>query len=149
MALKQQIQKDLIEAMKAKDEIKLSALRMLKAAILKYEVDKGTNDASDVDILTMITKELKQRRDAAEQFRNGNRFELAEKEEKEAIVLQAYMPPQMGEEEVEKLVKEAITESGAQGRKDMGKVMAILMPKVKGLADGAMVNKIVGSLLGS
>ncbi len=149
MALKQQIQKDLIEAMKAKDEIKLSALRMLKAAMLKFEVDKGINEMGDTEILTIIGKELKQRRDAADQFRNGNRMELAEKEEKEAVVLQAYMPPQLSEEEVVKLAKEAIAETSAVGRKDMGKVMAALMPKVKGMADGTLVNKVVGALLGS
>lgn len=147
MALKQQIQADLMAAMKAKEEVRISALRMLKAAILKFEVSGERKEASDNDILTLITKEIKQRRDSAEQFKQGNRPEMAEKEEKEVDVLKTYMPPQLSDDELEKLVKEAIAESGATTKKDMGKVMAVLMPKVKGMADGATVNKMVMALL--
>ena len=148
MALKQQIQADLIAAMKAKDEVRVSALRMLKAAILKFEVSGERKEATDADILGIIGKEVKQRRDSAEQFKNGNRPEMAEKEELEMTVLQTYMPPQLSEQELEKLVKETIAESGASDKKEMGKVMAVLMPKVKGRAEGATVNKMVAGLLG-
>ncbi len=149
MTLKQQLQADLIEAMKAKDEVRTSALRMLKAAVMKFEVSGERKEAGDEDILQIVGKEIKQRKDAAEQFRNGDRVEMAENEEKEMKILQAYMPAQLSEDEVKKLVQEAIAESGAQSKKEMGKVMAVLMPKVKGKADGAMVNKLVGELLGS
>lgn len=147
MALKNQIQTDLVAAMKGKNEVATSALRMLKAAILKSEVSGDRKEATDQDILTIITKEIKQRRDAAEQFKTGGRMEMAEKEEKEIEVLKAYMPPQMGEDEILELAKEAIAQTGATSKKDMGKVMGALMPKVKGMADGAVINKIVSQLL--
>ena len=148
MALKQQVQADMLAAMKARDEIKLGALRMLKAAILKLEVSsEGRKDASDADVLSLVSKEIKSRMDSAEQFRKGNRPELAEKEEKEIEVLKAYMPPQLGEDEILKLAKEAIEQSGATKKNEMGKVMGLLMPKVKGMADGTVVNRIVNSLL--
>jgi uncharacterized protein YqeY len=148
MALKQQIQKDMLDAMKAKDAIRLGALRMLKAAILKFEV-AGTEkkEASDADVLGMVNKEIKSRQDSAEQFRKGNRAELAEKEEQEIEALKAYMPPQLGEDEILKLAQEAIAQTGATRKNEMGKVMGALMPKVKGMADGAAVNRIVSSLL--
>jgi uncharacterized protein YqeY len=148
MALRQQIQNDLFEAMKAKDEVKVGALRMLKAAMLKFEVaGVEKKEATDEDILQLVTKEIKSRMDSAEQFRKGNRPELAEKEEKEIEILKAYMPPQMGEDEILALVKEAIAKTGAVKKNEMGKVMGVLMPQVKGKADGAMVNRIVNSML--
>lgn len=147
MALKNQIQADLLAAMKAKDEVKMGALRMLKAAIMKTEVSGDRKEATDSDILGIVNKEIKSRRDAADQFRAGNRMELAEKEEKEIEVLKAYMPPQLTEEEVLNLAKEAIAQTGATKKAEMGKVMGALMPKLKGMADGTVVNKIVSSLL--
>lgn len=148
MALKQQVQADMLAAMKAKDEIKLGALRMLKAAIMKFEMSgEGKREAADSDVLSLVTKEIKSRMDSAEQFRKGNRPELAEKEEKEIEVLKIYMPPQLGEDEILKLAQEAIAQTGAAKKNEMGKVMGVLMPKVKGKADGALVNRIVNSLL--
>jgi len=133
--------------MKAKDELKTGALRMLKAAILKTEVSGDRKEATDSDILGIINKEIKSRRDSVEQFRAGNRMEMAEKEEKEIDVLLAYMPPQLSEEEVLKMAEEAIAQTGATKKNEMGKVMGALMPKLKGMADGTVVNKIVSSLL--
>ena len=148
MALKQQIQKDLLDAMKAKDGIRLGALRMLKASILKFEVAGAEKkEAADTDILGLVSKEIRSRQDSAEQFRKGNRMELADKEEKEIEVLKAYMPPQLGEDEILKLAEEAIAQTGAAKKNEMGKVMGVLMPKIKGMADGAVVNRIVSSLL--
>lgn len=147
MPSKQQIQSDLIAAMKAKDDAKTNALRMLKAAILKFEVSGDRKEASESDIADIIVKEIKQRQDSAEQFRAGNRIEMAENEEAEIAVLKSYLPPQMSEEEVTALVKEVIQQVGATSKADMGKVMGALMPKVKGKADGGVVNKIVSSLL--
>lgn len=146
--MKQQIQDDLTQSMKDKNELKVSVLRMLKAAILKFEVSgKDKKDATDEDILGLINKEIKQRRDSAEQFKEGNRFEMAEKEEKEMEVLIAYMPPQMSEDEVRKIAKEVIAETGAKSKQDIGRVMGAIMPKVKGQADGSIVNKVVAELL--
>jgi uncharacterized protein YqeY len=147
MALKNQLQSDLIEAMKAHDEVKTSVLRMVKAAILKYEVSGDRKEATDADILNIINKEIKSRKDSVEQFTGGNRMDLADKENAEIKVLEAYMPPQMSEDEVKQIVLEVMNSTGATSKADIGKVMGPVMAKVKGLADGGMVNKIVGSLL--
>ena len=148
MALKNQIQQDMLASMKAQDEVRLSALRMLKAAILKWEVSGSEKkEATDEDVLQIINKEVKQRKDSIEQFKNGNRPELAEKEEKEMVILQAYLPAQLTEAEILNLAKDAVAESGASSKADIGKVMGKLMPKVKGKADGALVNKVVNGLL--
>jgi len=147
MALKNQIHADLMGAMKAHDEIKVSALRMLKAAILKHEVSGERKEATDEVILNIVGKEIKSRRDSAEQFRAGNRMEMAEKEEKEIEVLLGYMPPQMSEEELKKVAQEVIASMGASSKADLGKVMGAMMGKVKGMADGDMVSKVVRELL--
>ncbi|MCC7196786.1 GatB/YqeY domain-containing protein [Candidatus Peregrinibacteria bacterium] len=147
MALKNQLQADLMESMKAKDEVRTSVLRMVKAAIMKFEVSGDRKEATDADILNIINKEIKSRKDSVEQFTGGNRMDLADKEAAEIKVLEAYMPPQMSEDEVKQVVLEVMNETGATSKADIGKVMGPVMAKVKGLADGGMVNKIVGSLL--
>ncbi len=147
MALKHQVQQDMLNAMKAHDEIKLSALRMLKAAILKFEVSGERKEATDQDVLSLIGKEIKSRRDSVEQFKAGNRPEMAEKEEKEIAVLLEYMPPQMSEEEVTKIAIAVVDELGAKSKADLGKVMGTVMARVKGMADGTMVNNVVKKLL--
>lgn len=147
MALKNQLQADLMESMKAHDEVKTSVLRMVKAAIMKFEVSGDRKEATDADILNIINKEIKSRKDSVEQFTGGNRMDLADKEAAEIKVLEAYMPPQMSEDEVKQVVLEVMNETGATSKADIGKVMGPVMAKVKGLADGGMVNKIVGSLL--
>ena len=148
MAIKNQIQQDLSEAMKAHNENKTSVLRMLKASIFKFEVaGSEKKDATDEEIVTIINKEIKQRRDSAEQFKKANRFEMADKEEKEIEVLLTYMPPQMNEEEIRKIAKEVIVEVGAKSKQDIGRVMGVMMGKVKGQADGSLVNEVVASLL--
>jgi hypothetical protein len=120
---------------------------MLKAAILKFEVAGEKKEATDEDVLNLIGREIKARREAASQFRDGNRFELAEKEDKEAEVLLEFMPPQLTEEEITVIVKEVIAETGAKDKQDVGRVMGAVMPKVKGRADGAIVGKVVNILL--
>ncbi len=147
MALKHQIQEDMLHAMKAHENVKVSALRMLKAAILKYEVSGERKEATDQDVLTIIGKEIKSRRDSIEQFKAGNRMEMAENEEKEIAVLMAYMPPQMSEDELKKVAAEVIASMGAKSKADLGKVMGAMMGKVKGMADGDMVSKVVKELL--
>jgi len=148
MTLKEQIQKDMIEAMKAKEEIRLGALRMVKAEIMKFEVS-GTEkkEIKDDEVIQLIGKQIKQRDDAAQQFKAGNRPELAEKEEKEAEILKKYLPEQMSPEEVKKIIEDTIKELGATSKADMGKVMGAIMPKVKGKADGKLINSLVQQLL--
>lgn len=147
MALKQQIQTDMIAAMKAKEEVRVSALRMLKAAVLKFEVSGERKEASDADVLSIIGKEIKARRDSAEQFKAGNRMEMAAREEAEIEVLLVYMPPQMSEEELRVVAREVIGATGAKSKAEMGKVMGAVMGKVKGMADGDVVSKVVRELL--
>ncbi|MBU0668393.1 GatB/YqeY domain-containing protein [Patescibacteria group bacterium] len=148
MALKHEIQEQLMTAMKAKETVRVSTLRMLKAAILKFEVEGERKEAGDEDIMKIIQREIKSRRDSVEQFQAGNRFDLAENEEKEIAVLMEFMPPQMTEEEITALAKEVIKETGAKSRADMGRIMGALMPKVQGQADGTLVSKVVNGLLG-
>jgi len=148
MSLKGQIQEDLTNAMKAREEIKVSALRMLKAEIMKLEVSGTKKEATDEDVVSIIQKQVKQQKDSEEQFRNGGREKMADKEAKEAEILSAYLPEQMSKEDVKKAVQEAITQVGATSKTDMGKVMGAVMPKVKGKTDGKLVNKLVMELLG-
>lgn len=142
---KQKLQEELKQSMLAKTELKTSVLRMLLSAINYYEIQKGGAgyEASEEDVLSVIQKEAKQRRDSIEQFNNAGRKELADKEQKELKMLEVYLPEQMSEEEINKLVKEAIAQTGATSAQDIGKVMGALMPKVKGKADGNLVSKLV------
>ena len=143
--LKQKLQEELKQSMLAKDSLRTSVLRMLLSAINYYEIQKGGAgyEATDEDVLSVIQKEAKQRRDSIEEFKKANRPELVEKEEKELEMLQVYLPQQMSKEEIKTLVKEVVSQTGAKTMADMGKVMGALMPKIKGKADGGMVSKIV------
>lgn len=143
--LHEKINKDLQEAMKSRDEIALSTLRMLNSAIMYHKLGKkeDRNDVGDQDVVEVAQKEVKKRQEALEMYKKGGRAELAEKEEKEIEVLMRYLPEQMSEEDVEKLVGNAIAQTSATSVTDMGKVMGVLMPKVKGKADGNLVSKIV------
>lgn len=142
---KQKLQEELKQSMLAKDSLRTSVLRMLLSALNYYEIQKGGAgyEASDEDVLSVIAKEAKQRRDSIEEFKKANRPELVEKETKELGMLQVYLPQQMSEEEIKTLVKEAINQTGAKTMADIGKVMGALMPKIKGKADGSLVSKIV------
>jgi uncharacterized protein YqeY len=143
--LKEQLLEDLKQAMLAKDEQRLSTIRMLKSALQYYEINKGGAgySATDEDVLDVVEKEVKKRRESIEMYKTGGRQELADKEEKELQILLAYLPEQMSEDEVKKLVDEAVNSTGASTMQDMGKVMGALMPKVKGKADGNLVSKLV------
>ena len=147
--LKQQLQEELKQSMLAKDELKTSVLRLLLSAINYYETNKGGAgyEATDEDVLSVIGAQVKQRKDSIEQYTNAGRTELADKEKAELKILEAYLPEQMGEEEVSKLVDEAIAQTGASSMADIGKVMGVLMPKVKGKADGGLVSNLVKSKL--
>lgn len=143
--LKQQLRDELKQAMLAKDELKLSVIRMLVSAITYFEIEKGGAgyEATDEDVLTVIGRQVKQRKDSIEQFQNAGRQELANKEKKELEILEKYLPEQLSEDEIKSLVKEAISQTGAKTPAEMGIVMASLMPKTKGKADGAVVSRIV------
>lgn len=146
--LKGKIQSDLNTALKSKDEIRTSTLRMLKAAIMKFEVAGAQKkEAPDEEILQIIGKEAKQRKESIEAFRKGGREDLATKEEAELKILQSYLPEQMSEEELKMIIQEVIGQVGAQGKGDFGKVMGALMPRVKGKAEGATVSQLLKALL--
>ncbi|HYS83048.1 MAG TPA: GatB/YqeY domain-containing protein [Anaeromyxobacteraceae bacterium] len=142
MALKDQLDADLKSAMKDKDQLKLSTVRMLKSAV-KYREIELMKPLDDVGVQVVIASEVKRRRDSVEQYRNGGREDLAGKEEAEIAILQAYLPAQLGPEELGKLVEAVIARVGAQGPKDMGKVMKELQPEVQGKAEGKVVSELV------
>ncbi len=148
MSLKDKLTADMKDAMKAREagKLRLSVIRLVRGAIRQQEID-GQKELSDEDVLGVISKEVKQRRDSIEDFKKGGRDDLVAEAEAEIAVLMEYLPQQFSEDEVRNLVKEAIAASGAASPKDMGKVMKELMPKVKGRADGKLVNGIVKELL--
>jgi len=142
---KKDLQEQLRQSTLAREALKTSVLRLLLSAINYYEIQKGGAgyEATEEDVLSVIQKEVKQRKDSIEQFKIAARQELVDKETKELEILNAYLPEQMGEAEITKLVKEAISQTHATSMADMGKVMGALMPKVKGKADGNLVSSIV------
>jgi len=146
MDLKTTINNDMKEAMKAKDTVKLGALRMLVAEIKKREIDKRTV-LDDSEVQKAISTMLKQRQDSIEAFTKGNRPDLAEKEKLEVDILTAYLPAQLSDAELEKLVAAAIQESGAKGPNDIGKVMKAVLAKAAGRADGKRVNELARTQL--
>ncbi|VAX19246.1 Transamidase GatB domain protein [hydrothermal vent metagenome] len=148
MSLKERLSDEMKSAMKNKEKLSLSTIRMVISAVKNKEIEKG-GELDDSEVEELIVKAVKQRRDSAEQYRNGDRIELAEKEEAEIVILKAYLPQQMGEAQIRGLVRAAVEEAGATSIKEMGKVMGLLMPKVKGKADGSTVNKIVKEILGA
>ena len=148
MALEQQIQEDIKAAMKAKDAVALAATRAIKGEILLFKTSEGgTKDVTDGDILKMIQKLVKQRKEAAEQFVAAGRQELADNELAEAAVMEKYLPKQLSEAEVEEKVKEIIAQVGASSIKDMGKVMGVANKALAGLSDGRTISTVVKRLL--
>ena len=141
-----ELQADIKEAMKTRAADRVTALRTLMAQIKDATVNAG-KDVTDAEVATVISKAIKQRQDSVEQFRAGGREDLATREQAEIDLFRKYMPRQLGEAEIEDLVRKAIAESGAAGKADLGKVMKVLMPQVKGKADGRLVNAVVGRLL--
>ena len=146
MALKEQLDQDLKTAMREKAQLRLETIRMLKSAI-KYREIELMKPLDDAGIQAVISSEVKRRRDAIEQYRAGNRPELAEKEEAEIVVLQGYLPQQLTTDELRAKVDAAMAAVGAQGMKDMGKVMKALMPEVQGRAEGSAVSEMVKARL--
>ena len=148
MSLKEQLTEDMKTAMKAKAEGKqrLAVIRMVRSAIRQAEID-GKTELDDAGVVSIISKEVKSRRDSIEEFRKGGREDLVEQNEAEIAVLMPYLPKQLSEDEIRELVQAAVAQTGASSPKDMGKVMGALMPKVKGRADGKLVNTIVREAL--
>lgn len=147
MGLKEQIPEDLKNALRNKNALELSVLRMLQSALKNKEIDNKKKDLTDEDVVGVVGAEIKKRRDAVKEFEKVNRPDAADQEKAEIDILMKYMPQQMSEDEIRDIVKSAVEETQAEGMKDIGKVMKILMPKVKGKADGSIVNKIVRELL--
>ena len=145
--LKERIDSELKESMRAKNELSTSVLRMLKSAIRYKEVEPGGSALDDVGVREVVASLIKQRRDSAEQFRAGNRPELADKEEKKIALLQAYLPKQLSPEELSAEVKSAIAAAGAKTPKDMGAVMKILRAKIQGQAEGKAISDEVKAQL--
>ncbi|MCC5466397.1 GatB/YqeY domain-containing protein [Pelosinus baikalensis] len=148
MSLKERLTEDMKQAMKDKEsgKLRLSVIRMVRANIKNVEID-SKQELSDDEVLGVVSKEVKMRRDSIEEFTKGNRLDLVENLEQEIEVLMKYLPEQLSETEVRTLVEQAVAESKAVSPKEMGKVMAVLMPKVKGRADGKLVNTIVREML--
>jgi len=137
---------DYKEALKAGDKSRVSILRMIKAAVKNKEIEKGSS-LSDDEVYAVLRSFVKRAGESIEQFSKAGRSDLAEKEKEELSIMQGYLPRQLGEDEIRKLVKEVISETGASGTKDMGKVMKAVMAKTKGQADGKLVNTIVKETL--
>jgi len=142
LSLLERLNNDMKQAMKNKDKDKLTNIRMLKAAIQNESIKIG-GDLSEEDELTVLSREVKQRKDSLHEFEKAGRQDLVDKVRAELKHVEIYMPDQLSEEELSAIVTSVIAETGASSKKDMGKVMAALMPKVKGKADGSLVNKLV------
>jgi uncharacterized protein YqeY len=147
MGLREQIDSDIKDAMKSGAKDKVSALRMLSAALKNKQIEKRA-PLTDGEVADTVRSLIKQRKDSIEQFGKGGRQDLVDKETAEVAVLEVYLPQQMAREEIEKIVREVIGQTGAQGAKDMGKVMKALVPILAGRADNKLVSELVKSSLG-
>jgi uncharacterized protein YqeY len=148
MGLREKIDSDIKEAMKSGAKDKVSALRMLSAAIKNKMIEKRPAELTDGDVQDTVRSLIKQRRDSIEQFTKGGRQDLADKEIGEVKFLEVYLPQQLPREDVERIVREAIAQTGAQGVKDMGKVMKAVQAVIAGRADNKLVSELVKSSLG-
>jgi len=147
MSLKDQLSEDLKDAMRSGDEIRKTAIRLTIAAVKNAEV-AAIKQFDDKEVLGVIAKQAKQRRESIEEFGKAGRQDLVEKEEAELRILEAYLPAQMSREEIEREARAVIAETGASGPGDKGKVMAALMPRLAGRAEGRAINEVVTQLLG-
>ena len=146
MSLLDNIDKDLAQALKGGDRKKVTVLRGLKSDLKYKRIDKG-DELTDADAIDVLSSAAKQRRDSIEQYRAGNRDDLADQEQYELELIQGYLPEQLDEEKLRQIVANVIAEVGAESPADLGKVMKAVMPKVKGQADGKQVNKIAAEIL--
>ena len=150
MGLKEQISEDIKSAMKAKDKLRLQTVRSIKKVILDKEValrPSGQESLTAEQELELLAQQAKQRRDSIEQFRNGGREDLAEKEEQELAIIETYLPQQLSEDEINSILAEVIAQVGASSPQDMGKVMGVAMKQLKGRADGKKIQELVKAKL--
>ena len=147
MTLQERVQQELKSAMLAKDAERLGTVRLLKSAIGYFQIEKKVEQLTDADVIGIVQKEIKKRRDAIEQFTAGGRPELAEKESRELAVLATFLPQPLSAQELEQLVRATIQELGATGKKDMGPVIKAVQAKAAGRADGKGISGLVGRLL--
>ena len=148
MGLKEKLQSDLTDAIRSQDTVKSSTIRMLLAAITNEEVaGKSAKVLSDAEVITVLSREAKKRREAVEAYTNAKRDDLANKEKEEAAVIALYLPEQLSEADIKKLIAHAIAETNAAGPAGMGLVMKVLQPKIAGKADGGMVSSLVKAAL--
>lgn len=147
MAITNQLNLDMKEAMKAKDKVTLGTIRMVKASLQNEAIKLKKDLLSEEEELTVLARELKQRKDSLHEFEEAGRQDLVEKLHEEIKVIQSYMPEQLSDQELEQIVQQTIEEVQAESKKDMGKVMGALMPKIKGRADGGKVNQLVQKYL--
>lgn len=148
MSLETQIDQDLTAAMKAQEGVRLSTLRLLKAALRNLAIEKRQEHLADADVLQVVSRQIKQRREAIEAYRKGNRTDLVSKEEAELAILTRYEPPQLSDHELQALVDAAIAGTGAAGPADQGKVMKQVMAQTQGRADGRRASQLVAERLG-
>ncbi|MCK8487890.1 GatB/YqeY domain-containing protein [Paenibacillus sp. MBLB2552] len=146
MNLSERLNEDMKQAMKSQDKFKLSTIRMVRATMKNLEIDLKRT-LNDNEVLDILSREIKQRKDALQEFEKAGRDDLAEQVKAEAEILTVYLPEQLSEEEIKVIVQQTIQETGASSKADIGKVMSALMPKVKGRADGKLVNQTVQQLL--
>lgn len=145
--LMEKMDSDLKRAIKEKDALRLSVLRLLKTAMSNKMIELKVNELNDGDIIALIKKDVKRHQDSIEQFKKGNRTDLVEKEEAELKILKSYLPKEASPEEIKEIVKKIIEETGASEKKDFGRVMKAAMEKLKGAADGKIVSSIINELL--
>lgn len=143
MSLEDRISQDYVQAMKARDSFSSSVLSFLRAQIKNVKVDKRLETVSDEEVISVIKKQVKQRQDSIAQFKAGGRMDLAEKEEKELAVLKAYLPAEMSQDQLKKIIEEVVAAANASSIKDMGRVMKEVLAKTAGQAD----NQLVGALV--
>jgi len=148
MALKEKLQNDLTEAMRARDEVRSSTIRMVLTAIKNEEVSgKEARDLSDAEVITVLSREAKKRREAAEAFEQAGAADRAANEKAEGVIIAEYLPAQLSESEIKEMIAAAIAESGATGPQQMGQVMKLIQPKIAGRADGGIVSLLVKAAL--
>ena len=146
MPLREQLEEDIRQAMRDRDRVRLEALRFLKSAVQAAE-KTGGESLDDEAMIQVVTKQANDRRESIRMFEQGNRTDLVAKESAELAILEEYLPPQLGREELAQLVRDAIAETGATSSRDKGRVMGRLMPQVRGKADGGVVNAMVTEIL--
>lgn len=146
MSLSERLNEDMKQAMKSQDKFRLSVIRMIRSSIKNIEIDQRKT-LDDNEVLDILSREIKQRKDALQEFERAGREDLADSAKAEIAIISEYLPKQLTEEEIKAIVLQTIQEVGASSKAEMGKVMGALMPKVKGRADGKLVNQLVQQLL--